>query len=62
MEPGIHWLATAVFAEPGSDTYMKHWNDEPAASIRDNQLIITSKRTNEVLFTQAIDNRLEQLK
>lgn len=61
MEPGIHWLATAVFAEPGNDTYMKHWNDEPAASIRDNQLIITSKQTNEVLFTQTIDNRLEQL-
>lgn len=59
--PGIHWLATAVFAEPGNDTYMKHWNDEPAASIRDNQLIITSKKTKEVLFTQMVDNPLEQL-
>lgn len=61
MVPGIHWLATAVFAEPGNDTYMKHWNDEPAASIRDNQLIITSKKTKEVLFTQTINNPLEQL-
>lgn len=55
MQPGIHWLATAVFAEPGNDTYLQHWNDEPAAVVKDGQLVITSRESGEVLFARKMD-------
>lgn len=50
MQPGVHWLATAVFGEPGSDTYMQQWADEPVARMEDEQLIIAFKRSGKVLF------------
>jgi hypothetical protein len=55
MQPGTHWLVTAIFAEPGSDTYLQHWQEEPFASVNNGQLIVAWRQSGNVVFTQQMD-------
>ncbi|MNJ75824.1 hypothetical protein D3C77_729840 [compost metagenome] len=55
MEPGIHWLASAVFAEPGEDAFAQGWEAGPTATVTGSQLVITLPWTPEPAFTISLE-------
>lgn len=55
MEPGVHWLATAVFAEPGGAGLGRLSADVPAARVEGGRLIISSKFSKEEWISLPLD-------
>ncbi|MNZ98948.1 hypothetical protein D3C78_1182550 [compost metagenome] len=55
LEPGIHWLVSAVFAEPGEDTFEQGWESGPTATVTGSQLVITLPGTPEHAFTISLE-------
>ncbi|WP_139993253.1 DUF2264 domain-containing protein [Paenibacillus paridis] len=56
LQPGVHLLVTAVYAEPGSnETYEQQWANGPVAAVKDGQLTLKDRDGGKLLFSHNID-------
>jgi len=40
LRPGTHWIASAIYGEPGEEDCARAWNAPPAAAVDGNELVV----------------------
>ncbi|WP_088104844.1 DUF2264 domain-containing protein [Halalkalibacter urbisdiaboli] len=54
LKPGTHWLVSAVFGEPSSETSTNEWENAPRVEIINNELNVLTADRNKILFSNVM--------
>jgi hypothetical protein len=57
VNPGITWLVTAVFGEPGKAKVNEHWADAPSVRVDKDTISVYAPASKRILFQTAVGDR-----